>query len=191
MLAWWKLSSSTAYPWPSINSLNHRHCGKESYDPTIYASVDILPFIFYSVISPLLTLIPWTSLFHCDPCILGIRQRTHQPSIRWHSGCWTLLLAADSGYFWGIWLPWQAFPDHPSSLSLLRYIVKQCPFLISFLELDVTNIICATICWSAFYRSSFSIVHLSLGLTWNILLSTGIFLLPVMTSSKSSITPFR
>ena len=58
MLSWWNSSSSTAYPYPSIKYLNHRHCGKASSSPTISASVEVLPFNFSSTISPLSTLIP-------------------------------------------------------------------------------------------------------------------------------------
>ena len=39
-------SSSTVYPCPSINYLDHRHCGKASSAPTISDSIEILPFIF-------------------------------------------------------------------------------------------------------------------------------------------------
>ena len=58
MLSWCNSSSSTAYPYPSIKYLNHRHCGKASSAPTISASVELLPFNFSSTISPLSTLIP-------------------------------------------------------------------------------------------------------------------------------------
>ena len=128
MLSWLKSISSTAYLCPSINYLNHRHCGKAFSAPTISASVEIIPFIFSSVVSPLLTLIPWTSSLQCASCSLGVRQRMHQPTILLHSGCWPLVWAADAGYLWFIWAPSQAFPVHTSPGSLLRYIVKQCPY---------------------------------------------------------------
>ena len=52
-LSWWNLSSFAAYPCPSINYIDHRHCGKSSCAPNISASVDLLPYFFASVIDPL------------------------------------------------------------------------------------------------------------------------------------------
>ena len=45
-LSWWTLSSSTAYTCPSMKYIDHRHCVKASYAPTILASVELFPFIF-------------------------------------------------------------------------------------------------------------------------------------------------
>ena len=46
ILSWWELSSSTAYPFPSMEYLGHRHCGKAFSDTNILSSIELLLFIF-------------------------------------------------------------------------------------------------------------------------------------------------
>ena len=47
MLSCWNSSSSTVYPYPSIQYLDYRHCDTASYDPPILASVELLTFSFF------------------------------------------------------------------------------------------------------------------------------------------------
>ena len=79
-----------------------------------------------------------------------------------------------------------------SSYGVLTMLHKKTmEMLMSFLDLDVTNSICATIWWDAVAHCLSSSVGSSSDLNLNILLNAKIVLLPVMTSVESSSTPLR
>ena len=165
MLSWCNLSSSTAYPCLSIKYLGHMHCGKASSATTISDYVDPLPFIFCFPDSSIIDPDPMGIIAPLRPlkygCLAQDISTHHLTTLRLSSlsvsgRCRVLLM-----YLSTI----KIFQWSSSSEVLTRLHRKAMSILMSFLYLDVTNSICATVWCNTFDRSSFSSIHSSSCLT--------------------------
>ena len=171
--------------------LDHRHQGKASYAPTISDFDELLPFLFC-----------FRDIYIINPDPMDIIA----PVWPLQSGCVTkgastnhlmTLMMSDLSMRSRCRLPLMylntptSLPQSSSYGILTRVHRKLISILMYFLALDMINISYTTMWWNAVARSLFSGTQYYLGLIWNIWLSAGIVILPVMTSGKSYSTTFR
>ena len=158
MLSWWNPSSSTAYPYPSIKYLNHRHCSKALSAPTISASVELLSFIFFFHDISIINTYPMNIIASVCPLQYGCAAKdtlTHhlmnlRTSALGMSGRCTIPL---------VYLITLTICFHSSSSGLLTQVHrKSMDILIYFLALDMKNRSRATVWCNDVFRSLFSSV---------------------------------
>ena len=125
ILSWWNSSSSTTFNCTQWSISTRGTVARSRLLPLYWIILSSSHLFYTSAVSPLSTLIPWTSSLQCVPCSMVARQKTHKTTIWRHSGCWPLVQASDAGYLWCIWAISQPFPSHPHPEYLLRYIGKQ------------------------------------------------------------------
>ena len=161
MLFWRKLSSSNAYPCPSMNYIDHRHCGKALSDPTILDSVELLPFNF---------------CFHNSFIIGTDHMDIVTPVCRLQSGCAAkdapthhlntirLSIPSMNGRY-RLTLMYLStlirFPHSSSSGILTQVHSKAMDIFMSFLALDVKINSCDTVWWNYVTFSLFSFFRLT------------------------------
>ena len=145
MLPWWKSSSSTSYPCPSINYLYQIHCGKALSAPTILASVEILTFILcfrdifiiepdaMDIITPVCPLESGcTEKYAPTHRLMTIRMM----DLSMRSRCRAFLMYLNT--------PTRFLQSYLSGI-LTQEHRKVKAILMSFLDLDVKNSSCATV----------------------------------------------
>ena len=145
--------------------IDHRHCGRASFNPNILASVELLPFIYLFRNSSIIETDPMNIIVPVGPLQSGCAAKdasTHDLmtlrllalSIR--SRCRVPLMYLST---------FTSFPQSSLSGLLTQVHRIEMSILISFLALDMTNSICVTVWCSAISCSLFSSVCLSSRLT--------------------------
>ena len=165
MLSWWNLSSSTAYPCPSINYLNRNHYGKALSSPTIVASVELLPFLFCFRDRSIIYTDPMDIISPFSPFQSGYAAKDASTHHFMKLGLSALSMSGRCRVPLMYLINLTSFPLSYSFVILTKVHRKSMVILMSFMALDMKNRSCATVWWNAVSCYSFSSVCSFSGLT--------------------------